>query len=98
MAYKGRIGTKETERHYPYIVELIVPLKGFGTKLNDMHRWHSTRGIQTQRGRGRYHDGRHYVRWCFADQKDAKAFQAEFGGELIHPSTFTRTFIRKGPV
>jgi hypothetical protein len=37
MAYKGRIGTKETERHYPHIVELIVPLKGFGTRLNDMH-------------------------------------------------------------
>ena len=37
MAYKGRIGTKETERHYPHIVEMIVPLKGFGTRLNDMH-------------------------------------------------------------
>ena len=22
-------------------------------------------------------------RWCFADPEDAKAFQAEFGGELI---------------
>ena len=60
MAYKGRIGTKETERHYPHIVEMIVPLKGFGTRLNDMHSWHSTRGIQSQRGRGRYHNGRHF--------------------------------------
>jgi len=33
MAYKGRIGTKETERHYPHIVELMVPLNGFSTKL-----------------------------------------------------------------
>ena len=48
MAYKGRIGTKETERHYPHIVEMIVPLKGFGTRLNDMHSWHSTRGIQSE--------------------------------------------------
>jgi len=87
MAYKGRIGTKETERHYPHIVELIVPLKGFGTRLNDMHGWHSSRGIQSQRGRGRYYDGRHYVRWCFIDPEEAKAFQAEFGGELIRPST-----------
>lgn len=83
MAYKGRIKTKEIERHYPHIVELIVPLKGFGTTLNDMHKWHSTRGIQTQRGSGRYHQGRHYVRWCFGDPEDAKAFQAAFGGELI---------------
>jgi len=87
MAYKGRIGTKETERHYPHIVELMVPPSGFGTKLNDMHRWHSTRAIQTQRGRGRYYKERHYVRWCFADPEDAKAFQKEFGGELIRPST-----------
>jgi hypothetical protein len=81
--YKGRINTKETERRYPHIVELRVPLSGFGTKLNDMHTWHSTRGIQSQRGSGRYHEGRHYVRWCFADPKDAKDFQAAFGGELI---------------
>jgi hypothetical protein len=35
--YKGRIGTKEIERRYPHIVELMVPLNGFGTKLNLMH-------------------------------------------------------------
>jgi len=85
--YKGRIGTKDIERRYPQIVELVVPLKGFGTTLNDMHDWHTTRGIQTQRGSGRYHEGRHYVRWCFADPKDAKEFQAAFGGELNRPST-----------
>ena len=86
-AYKGRINTKEIERLYPHIVELMVPLKGFGPKLHDMHAWHTTRGIQIQRGSGRYHDGRHYVRWCFGGPEDAKAFQAEFGGELIRPST-----------
>jgi len=85
--YKGRIGTKDIERRYPQIVELVVPLKGFGTTLNDMHDWHTTRGIQTQRGSGRYHEGRHYVRWCFTDPKDAKEFQAAFGGELNRPST-----------
>jgi len=85
--YKGQIKTTEIERRYPHIVELKVPLNGFGTKLNLMHEWHSFRGIQTQRGSGGYHDGRHYVRWCFVVQEDAKAFQKEFGGELIRPST-----------
>ena len=85
--YKGQIKTTEIERRYPHIVELMVPLNGFGTRLNDMHRWHSTQRIQSQRGSGRYHDGRHYVRWCFADPEDAKAFQKEFSGELIRPST-----------
>jgi len=83
VRYKGRTSTKEIERHYPHIVELMVPLKGFGTTLNDMHKWHSTRGIPTQRGSGRYREGRHYVRWCFGGQEDATAFQAAFGGELI---------------
>ena len=83
--YKGRASTKEIERRYPHIVELMVPLKGFGTTINDMHDWHAIRGIQTQRGSGRYHEGRHYVRWCFTT-KDAKEFQAAFGGELIMPS------------
>ena len=87
MAYKARASTKETERHYPHIVELMVPLNGFGTKLNVMHNWHFNRGIQAQRGSGRYHKGRHYVRWCFGGSEDAKAFQDEFGGELIKPST-----------
>jgi len=87
MAYKGQIKPTEIERRYPHIVELIVPLNGFGTKLDLMHEWHSFRGLETQRGSGRYHDGRHYVRWCFADPEDAKAFQKEFGGELIRPST-----------
>ena len=86
-AYKGRSTTKEIERRYPHIVELMVPLSGFGTKLNLMHDWHSFRGLESQRGSGRYHDGRHFVRWCFADPEDAKAFQAEFGGEIIKPST-----------
>src|SRR6516162_958247 len=60
-----------------------APLSGFGTTLNAMHCWHFTRDIQTQRGSGRYHEGRHYVRWCFDGPEDAKVFQAGFGGALI---------------
>jgi len=81
------INTKAIERYYPHIVELMVPLKGFGTTLNLMHDWHTTRGIQSRRGSGRYYKERHYVRWCFGGPEDAKAFQKEFGGELIRPST-----------
>jgi len=75
MADKGQIKTIEIERRYPHIVELMVPLNGFGTKLNLMHDWHSFRGILGQRGSGRYHDGRHYVRWCFADPEMRRRFR-----------------------
>src|SRR5262245_6554111 len=50
---------------------------------SSVRRWHTTRGIESQRGSGRYHEGRHYVRWCFGGSEDAKAFQDEFGGQLI---------------
>jgi hypothetical protein len=38
--YKGRTNTKAIEQAYPHIVEMIVPLGGFGLKLDDMYEWH----------------------------------------------------------
>ena len=76
--YKGR-NTKAIEQAYPHIVELIVPLGGFGRKLDDMYEWHRARGIQDQHGRGRRDEnGRDYIRWCFADPAIAEAFTAKF--------------------
>jgi len=46
--YKGRISTKAIEQAYPHIVEMIVPLGGFGKKLDEMYEWHRARGIQDQ--------------------------------------------------
>jgi hypothetical protein len=43
--YKGRASAKEIEKDFPHIVEMRVPLGGFGSKLNAMHRWHKTRCI-----------------------------------------------------
>ena len=38
--YKGRTDPKEIEKAFPHIVEMIVPLGGFGMKLDDMYEWH----------------------------------------------------------
>jgi len=35
--YKGRASPKAIERDFPHIVEMRVPLGGFGSKLNAMH-------------------------------------------------------------
>ena len=51
--YKGRTNTKAIEQAYPHIVEMIVPLGGFGLKLDDMYEWHWARGIEAMRGCGR---------------------------------------------
>jgi hypothetical protein len=60
--YKGRTNTKAIEQAYPHIVEMTVPLGGFGRKLDDMYEWHRARGIQDQRGRSwRDENGHDYI-------------------------------------
>ena len=38
--YKGRPSAKTIARDFPFIVELAVPLGGYGKKLNLMHSFH----------------------------------------------------------
>jgi hypothetical protein len=65
--YKGRTSPEAIERDFPHHVEMIVPLGGFGKKLDVMHEWHSARGIEAMHGRGRRDEkGRNYIRWRFA--------------------------------
>ena len=81
--YKGRIRFKSLERDFPHIVEMIVPLGGFGRKLDDMYEWHWARDIEARRGRGwRDDNGRFYVRWCFANLITARDFARKFGGSI----------------
>jgi len=78
--YKGRASAKEIEKDFPHIVEMRVPLGGFGSKLNAMHRWHETRGIRAIHSTGRRDENnRDYIRWCFADEAMASEFAREFG-------------------
>jgi hypothetical protein len=78
-----RTGAKEIEKAFPHIVEMIVSLRGFGKKLDEMYEWHRARGIHDLRGRSRRDvDGRDYIRWCFVDPAVAAEFAKEFGGKL----------------
>ena len=61
---------------------MVVPPSGFGSRLDAMYDWHSERGIEAQRGRGRREDDRDIVRWCFADAKTTADFAATFGGSI----------------
>src|SRR5262245_30186014 len=85
--YKSSAKTSSIERPCPHIVELIVPLKGFGYTLKKMQDWHQARGLEQRRRSGGYAEPHWYCRWCFANPLDAIAFQAAFGGELTEPST-----------
>jgi predicted DNA-binding ribbon-helix-helix protein len=56
-----------------------VPLGGFGSKLNAMHRWHEARGIRAIHSTGRRDENnRDIIRWCFADPVAAKEFTEAF--------------------
>jgi len=66
--YEGRSSASAIEKDFPHIVEMIVPLGGFGKKLDDMYECHWARDIEAMRGSGRRDEsGRFYVRWSFAD-------------------------------
>ena len=77
--YKGRASPKAIEKDFPHIVEMRVPLGGFGSKLNAMHQWHETRGIRAIHSTGRRDENnRDIIRWCFADPVAAKEFAEAF--------------------
>jgi hypothetical protein len=59
--YKGRPSAKAVERDFPHIVELAVPEGGFGKRLDTMHEWHRSQGIQPHHGSGRHEDDRGVV-------------------------------------
>jgi hypothetical protein len=80
----GRTDPKEIEKAFPHIVQMIVPLGGFGKKLDDMYEWHWARDIEAMRGNGwRDESGRFYVRWCFANLITAQDFAHKFGGSIV---------------
>ena len=84
---KGRQNAKAVEKDFPHFVDMVIPLGGFGNRLDTMYEFHDRHGIEAKRGHG-WRDqkkGRNYVRWCFADPTIAAAFAKEYG-----PTTLNR--------
>jgi hypothetical protein len=81
---KARTSAQAIEKDFPHIVQMIVPLGGFGKKLDDMYEWHWTKDTEAMRGNGwRDDSGRFYVRWCFANLITAQDFARKFGGSIV---------------
>jgi len=55
---------------------MMVPERGFGSRLNATHDWHDAHGIEAVRGQSRRENGRDI---CFADLVTAALFAKEFG-------------------
>jgi hypothetical protein len=50
--YKARTSAQAMEKDFPHIVQMIVPLGGFGKKLDDMYEWHWAKDTEAMRGDG----------------------------------------------
>jgi hypothetical protein len=74
------------ERKYPHIVELALPDRGFVSIIEAIERFHRLRAIQIRRGQSTWQNGGYCGRWCFNNSRTAKAFCAEFGGEIVRSS------------
>jgi hypothetical protein len=79
--YKGRLGSKQIERDYPYFVDIPIPQGGLGRRLDEMHAWHLARSLRARQSSA----GLWTARFCFADVATAEAFKAEFGKDLQIP-------------
>jgi hypothetical protein len=78
---------KALNREFPHVVEIAVPPRGLGRRLDAMHGFHTARDIKACLGRGRREESRDYLRWYFTRAATAEAFAAEFDGSYIRAPT-----------
>jgi hypothetical protein len=71
------------EREFPHVVELVLPLGGFRSRIPEFEAFHRELGIPIRRGRGRHEAEQFYVRFCFPHATAADAFRDHFGGERL---------------
>jgi hypothetical protein len=82
----GSNTARMNERKYPHVVELALPDRGFVSIIDAIERFHHLRAIEIRRGHSTAQKGGYCGRWCFNNSKTAKAFCAEFGGEIVRNS------------
>src|SRR5262245_62916982 len=80
---KGEWTRASSEQELPHQVELIVPESGFGAQLLAIEAFHIVRGLHPRGHSGDRINVQDTVRWHFAKEDDASAFQAQFGGRLV---------------
>ena len=74
---------RSNERHFPFVVQIVVPEGGFGPTLDAINAWHRYSEVQQRSGQRPRIDEREFYRWCFKDVKTAELFRQRFGGELL---------------
>jgi len=66
------------EEEYPHHVDILVPPRGLGRRIEAMYDFHTQHGIKAHRGKARYDAKGSLIRWYFADPSLAALFAGKF--------------------
>ncbi len=89
---KGEMTNRIAERQFPFAVEIEVPGRGLGQRLNDLHRWcGEIAGAGNFVARGRLEGARDFVLFRFKDPDAAAAFGRWVEGTATPSSPPNRT-------
>jgi len=73
-----------TERDFPHIVEIALPVNGLDVGLSrEITTFHRLRNIQPRFGRASNRNNQSYGHYCFSDPANADAFVKRFGGARV---------------
>ena len=78
MSRLGRAKGRPEAGPYPYQVDLIAPLEGFGDRVEEEIMQFLERRAGTFDIRGQIANGDAFIRYCFTHQADAEAFHVQF--------------------
>ena len=81
LSRKRNLAAYVNERNFPFVVQIVVPDDGFGSKLDAINAWHLYSKNKQRRGRLQSIGDKKFWRWCFKDYGTADKFRQRFGGE-----------------
>jgi hypothetical protein len=83
LSRKRNLAAYVNERNFPFVVQIVVPDDGFGSKLDAINAWHLYSKNKQSRGRLQSIAEKKFWRWCFKDFETAEKFRQRFGGEVL---------------
>jgi hypothetical protein len=83
LSRKRNLAAYVNERNFPFVVQIVVPDDGFGSKLDAINAWHLYSKNKQRRGRLQSIGEKKFWRWCFKDFETAEKFRQRFGGDVV---------------
>jgi len=78
--YKSVLMAEKDARNFAYTVDISVPGKGLGLRMDEMANWLKANAKAEWAEHGKMVEGRHVARYYFKSPWDAQAFEKQFCG------------------